>query len=310
VDLVVPQSMSMTSLCCSLFVLLLASDLSLATRFTQQEKADVLAAHNTARCAVSPTATSMPPLVWDDALEVVAQNFVDGCPSGHNAARSTQYGTGYVGENFAAGYSTGASAVTDGWVSEVAYFTFSSNACVSGQECGHYTQVVWAGSTLVGCAKPTQTNCPTWGDKIYICDYAPGGNYVGEQPYTSGTGTNAACAGGGSIPSAPVIDNGGGSVNGGAIAAGVLVPLIVIGLAVVIYIYRVPIRNKWNKTFTKTSGDTKPTVTPSSPSSYRPSPPAPSPPKFSAPPSAPPTRPAPPPLRPVQSQIRVAPTRV
>jgi uncharacterized protein YkwD len=154
-----------------------------------------LAAHNAVRCAVDPPAAAMPAVTWDDALECVAQQYVNTCPTGHNEARSEMYatcgGSGYVGENMAWGYPDEA-AVVAGWAEESADYDLAGNAC-SGV-CGHYTQIVWAATLRIGCASPTVSCGGTWGDAIYVCDYAPGGNYNGQAPYTAGSGPNEACA--------------------------------------------------------------------------------------------------------------------
>ena len=53
-----------------------------------------------------PMASNMEAVVWDDKLQLVAQNYANKCVWEHNAERSSDYqaagGTGYVGENLAA----------------------------------------------------------------------------------------------------------------------------------------------------------------------------------------------------------------
>lgn len=142
-------------------------------------------------------------LVWDTTIEAVAQNFINTCPSGHSS-------NGY-GENLAWGYSTGVLAV-DGWVGErskvltsgtITFTTPGTNWCNGGwSQCGHYTQCVWSRTRRIGCAR-SAGSCPTWGDKNYVCNYDPPGNYQTQVVYTVGTGTNAACggsSGGGTTP--------------------------------------------------------------------------------------------------------------
>ena len=64
------------------------------------------------------------------------------------------------------------------WVDERRAFNAGYNACASGAVCGHYTQVVWKNTKLVGCGIASCGNSEIW-----VCNYSPPGNYVGERPY-------------------------------------------------------------------------------------------------------------------------------
>lgn len=131
-------------------------------------------AHNNVR-----QAHGVGPMTWDDDLEAVAQAWANNCEWGHNAGRSDNY-PGYVGENIygSSGTPSGAS-VTASWASEEADYDYATNTCTD--VCGHYTQIVWANSTKLGCA---MTNCPGLPyPNFVVCNYAPGGNYNGEKPY-------------------------------------------------------------------------------------------------------------------------------
>ena len=48
--------------------------------------------------------------------------------------------------------------------------------------CGHYTQIVWRGSTELGCGVGTCKNGARTED-IWICNYAPPGNFIGRMVY-------------------------------------------------------------------------------------------------------------------------------
>lgn len=146
------------------------------------ELAGILAAHNQVRAAHGQA-----PLTWDPALAAIAAAWVAQCvdqapPAGlvdHNEGRSDTYPE-YVGENIYAssGTADGPGAVQS-WASEEADYNYDSNTCTG--TCGHYTQIVWGTTTKVGCALGS---CPglTYSSTV-VCDYAPGGNYVGERPY-------------------------------------------------------------------------------------------------------------------------------
>ena len=147
--------------------------------------AGITAAHNNARSNVNPAAvTPLPALTWDSTVASHAQTCAHGCVYAHG---------GHVneGQNLyaAAGtVPTGQSAITS-WVdNEVPYYTYSTNTCQAGKVCGHYTQVVWASTTKLGCGFKTCTtgspfgaSYPTW--HYIVCNYSPPGNYIGEWPY-------------------------------------------------------------------------------------------------------------------------------
>jgi pathogenesis-related protein 1 len=137
------------------------------------------AAHNAARANVNPPAASpIPPLAWSSAVAKVAQAYADKCVFQHSG--------GSYGENLYA--NTGGAnpdKVVSSWVSEVADYDYATNSCSA--KCGHYTQVVWADSTKLGCGVANcTTNSPfgssaTW--QLWVCNYDPPGNWVGEKPY-------------------------------------------------------------------------------------------------------------------------------
>jgi uncharacterized protein YkwD len=125
-------------------------------------------------------------LQWDPLLADVARNYAATCPDTHNANRSDDYeqfgGSGYVGENLAWGYSS-IDSVLNGWAyEEEQYYQYAATGSDSttGDAVGHYTQVIWRGTTHVGCA--VLAGCSNW-PTTYVCNYAPGGNYTGQKAY-------------------------------------------------------------------------------------------------------------------------------
>ena len=139
------------------------------------------AQHNQARANVNPVpTTALPSMSWDATVAAAAQAWADQCNFSHNAA-------GY-GQNLyasAGGGPPSPTAVVSSWVSEVSAYNYSANTC--NGTCGHYTQVVWRSSTLLGCGiKSCSTNTPfgaqfpNW--YIVVCNYSPAGNN-GSRPY-------------------------------------------------------------------------------------------------------------------------------
>lgn len=95
------------------------------------------------------------------------------------------------GENLASftssvGGSTAQQAVT-AWASEKTCNTFgklmTTDGCYTALHsdgCGHYTQIVSRTSTSVGCGV---ASCKNGKEDIWICNYSPPGNYVGQNLY-------------------------------------------------------------------------------------------------------------------------------
>lgn len=53
----------------------------------------------------------------------------------------------------------------------------------SNHTTGHYTQIVWNNTQQVGCARTVCTNRRDRITYIWVCNYNPPGNWVGEKPY-------------------------------------------------------------------------------------------------------------------------------
>lgn len=148
--------------------------------------AEIVAAHNQSRAKTKPTPKpALPPLTWSEDAAKVARAYAAQCRFEHNKNR------GKYGENLAAAApptsKTNTQVVQD-WVSESGDYTYATNKCAPGKVCGHYTQVVWRNTTQVGCASVTCTKnspfgaqFPTW--QLWVCNYTPPGNYVGQKPY-------------------------------------------------------------------------------------------------------------------------------
>ncbi len=154
----------------------------------------VTAAHNAARDALD---VGLPPLTWSGDLAGFAQQWSDDLASRCGTIEHRDQGR--YGENIAL---RGSSRVTSpfsseqavaGWVAEEACWDFGTISrtercdaeCVQGLSsngCGHYTQVVWRNTERVGCGYST---CQSQGFtfEVWVCNYDPPGNYIGQTPY-------------------------------------------------------------------------------------------------------------------------------
>ena len=211
---------AMKALLCALPCAFVAA--SAAADLTAQQEQAALDGHNGIRSDVAsgliagePRAADMVKLAWDDALALVAQNWVDRCVWNHNPDRTSEYGAlvggnTYVGENLYVYLTTGSPPnvvdfALDAWFEEVADYTYGPIS--SGSGTGHYTQVVWADTHRVGCGLAV---CPgsafgysnSYTAYYIACDYAKGGNYIGQYPYEAGP-TASNCP-----PGFPGVENG------------------------------------------------------------------------------------------------------
>lgn len=131
---------------------------------------EIVAAHNSVRAR-----HGLPPLRWSNELAEYAQNWANtliarGEFSHHSNPR--------YGENLfeISGASATARDVVSAWAAEGKNYNYRNNTC-SGR-CGHYTQIVWRDTKLVGCGMARDGRREVW-----VCNYAPHGNIVGERPY-------------------------------------------------------------------------------------------------------------------------------
>ncbi|CUM63985.1 uncharacterized protein PRCAT00001573001 [Priceomyces carsonii] len=110
--------------------------------------------------------------VGDLSWDVDAYNYAKSNADSYDCSGVLTHTHGPYGENLAAGFSTGPSAVA-AWYAEGDSYSYTS-----ANTYDHFTQVIWKGSTKLGCA---YKDCSAEGWKKYvICSYDPPGNVIGK----------------------------------------------------------------------------------------------------------------------------------
>jgi pathogenesis-related protein 1 len=145
---------------------------------TRAQADEVVRAHNVWRQRVG-----VPPLGWAADLAERAQSRASylaahGCAMEHGPLPKD------IGENLcwlgslrSPGHKDELDLVTPTWVidtwgAESADYSPERDTCTPNRQCDHYTQIVWAATTEVGCGMAV---CPTL-DQLWVCNYRPKGN--------------------------------------------------------------------------------------------------------------------------------------
>ncbi|KFP33588.1 Peptidase inhibitor R3HDML, partial [Colius striatus] len=151
-----------------------------------QDASVILDYHNEARAQVSPPAANMEYMVsWASARWFWGHGSVGTQPGHLTHGACCRY-----------------RSVTDmvkSWHQEKQHYSFPHpHECnprcpskCSGSVCSHYTQMVWATSSRLGCALSSCANVRVWGSTwrhavLLVCNYAIKGNWLGEAPYKVG----------------------------------------------------------------------------------------------------------------------------
>lgn len=69
--------------------------------------------------------------------------------------------------------------VANSWGEESRFYDVTADTCQPGKVCGHYTQMVWAETQALGCGRQVCADM----SQIWVCQYRPAGNIIGQRPY-------------------------------------------------------------------------------------------------------------------------------
>nr|AWV55770.1 pathogenesis-related protein PR1-RK, C-terminally truncated [Triticum urartu]AWV55777.1 truncated pathogenesis-related protein PR1-RK isoform 1 [Triticum urartu] len=151
-------------------VTMLAGAATADAQYSAQTFADL---QNAARADVG-----VAPLAWDDTLAGYAQRYAGERKGDCKLVHSD----GPYGESIFWGNKGGNWTASDAvalWVQEKQYYNCSDGSCAAGKICSHYTQIVWANTTRVGCAAVA---CDGNLGTFILCEYDPRGNVPGVRP--------------------------------------------------------------------------------------------------------------------------------
>ncbi|XP_022902029.2 venom allergen 3-like [Onthophagus taurus] len=158
---------------------------------------------------LQPSAMNMKVMTYDSELEYIAQCWANTCnasPLKHDKCRRTRF-FDHIGQNLAYVKSTALNiglkyaieTMIMHWYDEVAIFDsewVKSTQPRGSIKVGHYTQMVWADTNRIGCGlsfytKTSQKTNRKWYHYFLVCNYGPGGNYIGLPVYKEGPSCKA-----------------------------------------------------------------------------------------------------------------------
>lgn len=123
-------------------------------------------------------------VTWSPEIAAYAQEWADHLAKvgkfEHRPSSEKQYG-----ENLAAGSHPNYNGLSgaQGWYGEKPLYKKGAPFSVKFMKAGHYTQMVWRSSTLIGAGKAVCTKGKYKGWTIIVCNYNPGGNMLGQPAY-------------------------------------------------------------------------------------------------------------------------------
>ncbi|XP_032319119.1 LOW QUALITY PROTEIN: cysteine-rich secretory protein 2 [Camelus ferus] len=160
---------------------------ALLTTQTEVQR-EIVNKHNELRKSVSPPARNMLKMEWSRDATANAQKWANKCTLEHSNPDDRKTST-KCGENlYMSSDPVAWSDAIQSWYEERHNFVYGAGQKSPSAVVGHYTQLVWYSSYLVGCGIaycPNQESLKYY----YVCQYCPAGNNVNKKntPYQQGT---------------------------------------------------------------------------------------------------------------------------
>nr|BAB41141.1 hypothetical protein [Macaca fascicularis] len=150
----------------------------MARALTRKESFLLLSLHNRLRSWVQPPAADMRRLDWSDSLAQLAQARAALCGTPTPSLASAPWHTLQVGWNVQLLPAGSASfvEVVSLWFAEGQRYSHAAGECARNATCTHYTQLVWATSSQLGCGRHL-CSADQAAIEAFVCAYSPGGNW-------------------------------------------------------------------------------------------------------------------------------------
>ncbi|XP_034796473.3 C-type lectin domain family 18 member A isoform X1 [Pan paniscus] len=150
----------------------------MAGALNRKESFLLLSLHNRLRSWVQPPAADMRRLDWSDSLAQLAQARAALCGTPTPSLASGPWRTLQVGWNMQllpAGLASFVEVVSL-WFAEGQRYSHVAGECARNATCTHYTQLVWATSSQLGCGRHL-CSAGQAAIEAFVCAYSPGGNW-------------------------------------------------------------------------------------------------------------------------------------
>ncbi|XP_057170119.1 C-type lectin domain family 18 member C-like isoform X2 [Ursus arctos] len=138
----------------------------------------LLSLHNRLRSRVHPPAANMHRMDWSESLARWAQARAALCGAPAQSPASAPWATQQVGWNVQLLPAGSASfvGVVGLWFAEGRWYSHAAAECARNATCTHYTQLVWATSSQLGCGWHRCSGAQAELE-AFVCAYSPGGNW-------------------------------------------------------------------------------------------------------------------------------------